>query len=136
MAQAFLHAQQHGRVLARLGIDDAVRMKANRIECGRKQVRPLQHPQHLAREPRQNAPDQQHRGRAVLDIRSAAGDLVQGAQRQATAGQVAIDSPSEAEREDRACGLCRPPDMGDAGPQCGQTGRCRVTLFHHAPRAI
>jgi hypothetical protein len=72
-------------------------MKANRIECGRKQVRPLQHPQHLAREPRQNAPDQQHCGRAVLDIRSAARDLVQGAQCQATAGQVAINSP-DAER--------------------------------------
>jgi hypothetical protein len=71
----------------------------------------------------------------VLDIRSAARDLVQGAQRQAAAWQVAIDSPN-AERESRPYDLCRPPDMGDAGPQCGQTGRCRVTLFHHAPRAM
>jgi hypothetical protein len=71
----------------------------------------------------------------VLDIRSAARELVQGAQRQATAGQMAIDSP-DPEWEGRASGLCRPSDMGDASPQCGQTGRCRVTLFHRAPRAM
>jgi len=46
----------------------------------------------------------------VLDIRSAACDLVQGAQRQAAARQVAVDNPN-AERERRPCGLCRPPDM-------------------------
>ena len=56
MAQAFLHAQQHGRGPASLGVDDPVRRKTNRVKCWRKQVRPLQHPQHLAREPGQNAP--------------------------------------------------------------------------------
>ena len=78
----------------RLGIGDPIRMKANRIECRRQQVRPLQHPQHLAREPRQNAPGQQHRGRAALDIRAAARDLVQGAQHHASPGRWQSTAPT------------------------------------------
>jgi len=134
VAQRFLHALLHGRGPGRLGVDDAVCLQADRIEGGKEQIGALQQPEDGAGAAGEDACDQQCRGGAMLDVRAAAGDLMQGAQGEAAAGQVGIDG-RHPEREGSAQGPCRLPDPGDAGLQRGQTGRCRMALVHHGPCA-
>jgi hypothetical protein len=69
----------------------------------------------------------------VFDIRSAARNLVQGAQCQAAAWQVAIDSPNAERESRRPYGLCRPPDMGECWPSVRPNGPMSCDLVPPRP---
>ena len=74
-------------------------------------VAPFQHPQHVAGDAGEEGGREQGRGGAVLDLRSGAGDLMQGSERHSAARQPGVDG-GHPERD----------DGGGAGPplQAGQ----------------
>jgi len=96
VAQAFLHRQQP--ITAGAGIDDAIRMQSGPGQAGGEQVRPLQHPQHRARPPGQDAGSESGRDGGMLQVRAGAHHFVQRIHRQTTAGQGGIQR-RQAERE-------------------------------------
>ena len=87
MPQPFLHAGEHGLVVAGLDIDHPVGSEAGLGERRREQVRARDAPEHLALGAGRDAGGEQRRRRAIDRAVATAGDLVQRAERQPAAGK-------------------------------------------------
>lgn len=87
MAQAFLHAREHGLVVAGLDIDHPVGDQPGLGDGRREQVGPCDAPEDLAFRPCGDACAKEGRSRAVNRAIAAAGDFMQRAERQPATGQ-------------------------------------------------
>ena len=87
MAQAFLHAGEHGLVVAGLDVDHPIGDEARLSDGRREQVGPRHAPKNLALRPRGDACAEEGRSRTVDRAIAAAGDLMESAERQPATGQ-------------------------------------------------
>ena len=97
MTQAVLHDEKR-LAATRLGVDHTVWMQAGGGKAGCENVALFNHPEHLAFDAGEDAGGEHGGGSAVLDVGAGAGDLVQRATGQATAGQSGVEI-GEAEGE-------------------------------------
>jgi hypothetical protein len=100
-----------------LGIDDPIRMEARSCERWRKEIAPRKAPQHRPFVARQNAGYEQRRHSRMLARRASLHDLMERAERQATAGKMVVDL-ADAERKHSADART-PVDPLDAPAQLG-----------------
>ena len=114
MAQAFLHAGEHRLVVAGLDVDHPVGNEPSLGDRRREEVGTGDAPENLALRPRGDACAEESRCRAVDGTVSAAGDLMQRAERKPTAGQTRVDL-SDPEREHRSGTLRAALDPFDLG---------------------
>ena len=89
MAQPFLHHQKNRS--PRLGDDHPVGMQPRRSQSRRKQISPLDYPQHHPLHPRGKACHEQAGGGAMLDLRTRCDNLVQARKRQPGSWQMPIN---------------------------------------------
>lgn len=91
MAQPFFDQQRQCPIVRRLGIDDAVRLKADLSQSGSVQVGSSQTPEHWARGPSKDPGGEEgRRGDVGLPL-TAIGHFVHGAERQTSARQLVVD---------------------------------------------
>ena len=90
MPQPFFKASEDGLLVAALEIDDAVGVQPSLRERRRKQVQPGETPEHLAARAGGDPRREKRGGRAINRAVAAAGDLMQRAKRQRSAGKPGI----------------------------------------------
>lgn len=129
MPQPLFQAEQHGRLVAGLGVDDAIGMQAGAGERRGEQVARAQAPQDRARHAGKDASGEQHRGGAMNGANAAAGYFVERAARQASLRQARVNL-TDAERHDAAIRTARMFDAGDPGAQIVEDAFVRV---RHVP---
>lgn len=88
MTQAFFDAGEHGLVVARFDIDDAVRREARLGQRRSEQVRPGDDPEHLASRPGGDSTGKERCSGSIDRAVTPAGDFVERAESQ-TAGRQA-----------------------------------------------
>lgn len=121
MAQTFLHAGEHRLLVAHLGIDHPVGMQPRLRQRRGEEIAPGHAPEHLSRCASGDAGSEQGRGGAMHGAVAAARNLMQRAQRQTTAGHLAVHS-LDAERQDAARALTTRFDTGDPVAERGKLG--------------
>ncbi|MEA3042055.1 MAG: hypothetical protein QOC65_1544 [Sphingomonadales bacterium] len=125
MAQPLLHHRQHLLVAPAFGVEDPARRQAGLREAGGEQVAAGQRPEHNplpARPARGDRCGEQSRGRVVAEARRGAGNLVQGIDGEAAAGETAVD---RLEPEGQAYTRAAAPALGerrDLGAKRGDSG--------------
>ena len=103
MAKAFLHAGEHGLVVAGLDIDHPVGDEPRLCDRRREQVRSRDAPENFALGARRDACAEQRCRRAIDGAVATTGDLMKRAKRQPTARQTRVDfGDPERERRSRA----------------------------------
>ncbi len=91
MTKAFLDTGEKGRLIPGLDIDHSVRPQTGLTQGRGEEVGSRDAPQHLARTPGRD-PCREQGGRcAIHGLLASARDLVDGAERQAAAGQMAVE---------------------------------------------
>ena len=129
MPQPLFQAEQHGRLVAGLGVDDAIGMQTGGGERRGEQVARPQAPQDRARHAGEDAGGEQHRCGAMNGANAAAGYFVERAARQAALRQARVNL-TDAERHDAAIRTARMFDAGDPGAQIVEDAFVRV---RHVP---
>jgi hypothetical protein len=129
MPQPLFQAEQDGRLIAGLGVDDAIGMQAGAGERRGEQAARAQAPQDRARHAGEDTSGEQHRGGAMNGANVAASYFVERAARQASLRQARVDL-ADAERHDAAISAARMFDAGDPGAQIVEDAFVRV---RHVP---
>lgn len=119
--ESLLETGQEARLVARLQIEQTVRIQARLAQRRSEEVGPGDAPKHWARKPRGDPGGEEGRRRPVDGAVAAPGDLVQGAARQAAFGQGRIEA-GDAERQDAGRPAALRLEMPDAGAQGGELG--------------
>ncbi len=142
MSQALFHAGEQRLFVAGLDIDDTARQQAHLGQRRREQVRPCDAPEHLALRAGSDCRGKQGCCRAVDSAVAAAGDFMQGCERQTSSRQSAVDLryPEWQNLSHTAARTFEPLDavskLGDDGTdgrfghcgQMGSSGVCNIAL--------
>lgn len=91
MAEAFLDTSQHGLVVARLDVDHAIGREARLRQRWGEEIGPGDDPKNLAPGSRRDPGGEESRGRTVNGTVAAAGNFMECAEREATAGKARVD---------------------------------------------
>ena len=124
MTEPFLETGEDRLLVRGLDIDDPVGRQAGLGQGGGEQILAGDAPEDLAAGPGRETGGEQGRGRAVDGPVPAAGDLMQGAQRQPAAGKAAIED-LQAERQDPLGRTSAGLDLFDRGAQSVEGARGR-----------
>lgn len=112
MAQAFLHAGEHGLVVTGFDIDHPIRGKAGLGECGSKEIRSGDAPKHFALGAGSYSRCEKRGSGTVDGTVAATCNLVQGADCQPVARKARVNL-GDPERENRSCASFPAFDLGD-----------------------
>ena len=148
MAQSFLHKRQDVVAIAR-GVDDPARVKSGCGQGWRKQVLPLQHPQHRPWPPSEQAGRKQRGSGGKLDVNAGPDNLMQGGHGQAATGQHAVDGWDAEWQCFGLCAVATALDPSEFAAELIEQGwgiwgkhvlilfqRYRVVNAHHADNSV
>ena len=116
MAQGLLHAEEHRRVILRLGIDHPVGMQPDAGQGGREEIAPGKAPENRAAEARQHPRGKERGGGTMHRAEAIAADLVQRTARQTALRQAFV----ERRHTEGQNPVPRPPPMLDPSNPCAQ----------------
>jgi hypothetical protein len=140
MTQPLLHRDQNRArgVTPGLDMQNPVRVETDMRQGGREEIALFGHPQHRARQARQNARYHQHSGGAMFQAWAGIRDVMQPTQTKAAAGQMAVDGVDfEGQNRDRGFGVTLPFQAADVTPQPLKSESFKVLIMlTHLLRSI